>query len=163
MQRTQIYLEKSLLAELKKVAKNLNVSMLEIIRNVLKKELKRYNQNSLSQFIDNLEPIESFKSIEAEDYVDKIRNKSRIIKWKFIMSQKVRQKDARISKRKRQKLRRKKYTVQNLKQKSIRNIKKRRQFIKHSKQIWNNSSNIEKMEESIFKKCNNGIWFKQCN
>jgi len=83
MQRTQIYLEESLLAELKKVAKNLNVSMSEIIRNALKKELKKYKQNSLSQFIDNLEPIESFQDIEAEDYVDEIRNKSRIIKWKY--------------------------------------------------------------------------------
>jgi len=83
MQRTQIYLEESLLAELKRVAKNLNVSMSEIIRNALKKELKKYKQNSLSQFIDNLEPIESFKNIEAEDYVDEIRNKSRIIKWKY--------------------------------------------------------------------------------
>jgi len=82
MQRTQIYLEESLLAELKRVAKNLNVSISEIIRNALKKELKKYKQNSLSQFIDNLEPIESFQDIEAKDYVDEIRNKSRIIKWK---------------------------------------------------------------------------------
>ena len=81
MQRTQIYLEENLLAELKKVAKNLNVSMSEIIRNALKKELKKYKQNSLSQFIDNLEPIESFKNVEAENYVNEIRNKSRIIKW----------------------------------------------------------------------------------
>jgi len=80
MQRTQIYLEENLLAELKKVAKNLNVSMSEIIRNALKKELKKYKQNSLSQFIDNLEPIESFKNVEAENYVNEIRNKSRIIK-----------------------------------------------------------------------------------
>jgi len=80
MQRTQIYLEESLLAELKKVAKNLNVSMSEIIRNALKKELKKYKQNDLSQFIDNLEPIESFQDIEAENYVDEIRNKSSIIK-----------------------------------------------------------------------------------
>ena len=79
MQRTQIYLEESLLAELKRVAKNLNVSMSEIIRNALKKELKKYKQNSLSQFIDNLEPLESFKNIETKDYVDEIRNKSRII------------------------------------------------------------------------------------
>jgi len=75
MQRTQIYLEENLLAELKKVAKNLNVSMSEIIRNALKKELKKYKQNSLYQFIDNLKPIESFKNVEAENYVDDIRNK----------------------------------------------------------------------------------------
>jgi len=83
MQRTQIYLEENLLAELKRIAKNLNVSMSELIRDILKKELKKYKQNSLSQFVDNLEPIESFKDIKAENYIDEIRNKSRIIKWEF--------------------------------------------------------------------------------
>jgi len=80
MQRTQIYLEENLLAELKRIAKNLNVSMSELIREAVKKELKRYKQNTLSQFIDNLEVLESFKDVEAENYVDAIRNKSRIIK-----------------------------------------------------------------------------------
>ena len=80
MQRTQIYLEENLLAELKRIAKSLNISMSELIRDALRKELKRYKQNSLSQFIDNLEPLESFKDVEAQNYVDDIRNKSRIIK-----------------------------------------------------------------------------------
>ena len=80
MQRTQIYLEENLLAELKRIAKNLNVSMSELIREAVKKELERYKQNTLSQFIDNLEVLESFKDVEAENYVDAIRNKSRIIK-----------------------------------------------------------------------------------
>jgi len=83
MQRTQIYLEENLLAELKRIAKSLNISMSELIRDALRKELKRYKQNSLSQFIDNLEPLESFKDVEAQNYVDDIRNKSRIIKWKY--------------------------------------------------------------------------------
>ena len=83
MQRTQIYLEDNLLEELKKIAKNLNISMSEFIRKAVKKELKKYKQENLSQFIDNLTPLESFKNIEPMEYVDKIRNKSRIIKWKF--------------------------------------------------------------------------------
>jgi len=83
MQRTQIYLEENLLAELKRIAKNLNVSMSELIREAVKKELKRYKQNTLSQFIDNLEVLESFKDVEAENYVNEIRNKSRIIKWEY--------------------------------------------------------------------------------
>ena len=80
MQRTQIYLEDNLLKELKKIAKNLNISMSEFIRKAVKKELKKYKQENLSQFIDNLTPLESFKNIESMEYVDKIRNKSRIIK-----------------------------------------------------------------------------------
>jgi Arc/MetJ-type ribon-helix-helix transcriptional regulator len=80
MQRTQIYLEDSLLNELKNIAKNLNISMSEFIREAVRKELKKYKQDSLSQFIDNLEPLESFKNIKSTEYVDEIRNKSRIIK-----------------------------------------------------------------------------------
>ena len=80
MQRTQIYLEENLLAELKKIAKNLNISMSELIRDAVRKELKRYKQNNLSQFIDNLKPLESFENIGANKYVDEIRNKSRIVK-----------------------------------------------------------------------------------
>ena len=83
MQRTQIYLEDSLLQELKNIAKNLNISMSEFIREAIKKELKKYKQDSLFQFIDNLEPLESFKNINPSEYVEKIRNKSRIIKWKY--------------------------------------------------------------------------------
>ena len=83
MQRTQIYLEDNILKELKKIAKSLNISMSEFIREAVKKELSRYKKNNLSQFIDNLTPLESFKDIDATDYVDEIRNKSRIIKWKY--------------------------------------------------------------------------------
>ena len=81
MQRTQIYLEESLISELKKAAKNLNISMSEFIRSAVKKELKNYNKENLANFIDNLEPLESFKNIDALEYVDKIRSKSRIFKW----------------------------------------------------------------------------------
>ena len=80
MQRTQIYLDESLLAEIKRIAKSLNISMSELIREALRKELKRYKQNNLSQFINSLEPLESFKDVTAENYVDEIRDKSRIVK-----------------------------------------------------------------------------------
>ena len=81
MQRTQIYLEESLISELKKAAKNLNISMSEFIRGAVKKELKNYNKENLANFIDNLEPLESFKNTDASEYVDNIRGKSRIFKW----------------------------------------------------------------------------------
>jgi len=80
MQRTQIYLEENLIAELKRVAKNLNISMSEFIRDAVRKELKKYKQNNLAEFIDKFEPLESFKNIEAEKYVNEIRSKSRIVK-----------------------------------------------------------------------------------
>ncbi len=80
MQRTQIYLEDNLIIELKTIAKSLNISMSEFIRGAVKKELKKYEQNNLSQFIDELEPLESFKNVDAVEYVDNIRNRSRIVK-----------------------------------------------------------------------------------
>ena len=83
MQRTQIYLEDSLIAELKRIAKSMNISMSEFIRGAVKKELKKYEQNNLSQFIDSLQPLESFENIDASKYVDNIRSKSRIVKPKF--------------------------------------------------------------------------------
>ena len=83
MQRTQIYLEDNLIVELKTVAKSMNISMSEFIRGAVKKELKKHGQNSLSEFIDSLQPLESFENIDATEYVDNIRNKSRIVKWNY--------------------------------------------------------------------------------
>lgn len=80
MQRTQIYLEDNLIMELKTVAKSMNISMSEFIRGAVKKELKKYGQNNLSKFIDSLQPLESFENIDATEYVDNIRSKSRIVK-----------------------------------------------------------------------------------
>jgi len=80
MQRTQIYLEDNLIVELKTVAKSMNISMSEFIRGAVKKELKKHGQNSLLEFIDSLQPLESFENIDATEYVDNIRNKSRIVK-----------------------------------------------------------------------------------
>ena len=83
MQRTQIYLDESLVADLKKIAKSLNVSMSEFIRSAVKKELKQYKQNDLIQFIDSLQPLESFKETDNIKYVESIRDKSRTLRWKF--------------------------------------------------------------------------------
>ena len=80
MQRTQIYLEDNLIVELKTVAKSMNISMSEFIRGAVKKELKKHGQNSLLEFVDSLQPLESFENIDATEYVDNIRNKSRIVK-----------------------------------------------------------------------------------
>jgi len=79
MQRTQIYLEDETMNELKKIAKNLNISISEYIRQTIKKELKRYNNNYLEKFVDNLKPLDSFKNVDSIEYVDNIRNSSRII------------------------------------------------------------------------------------
>lgn len=79
MQRTQIYFEQDTLNDLKKIAKSLNISVSEFIRRVVKKEIKKHKKDSFYDFLDKLSPLESFKDIESCEYVDNLRNKSRII------------------------------------------------------------------------------------
>ena len=64
MNRTQIYLEEELVNDLKQI---------------FKKELKKYKQNSIKDFLNNLNLLKSFKNINPIEYVDNIRSKSRIV------------------------------------------------------------------------------------
>ena len=79
MHRTQIYLDEHLVQEIKKVAKMQNITMSAFIRNVIKKELQKYKKKDFVSFIENLEPLESFKDVDAQEYVEEIRNRSRIL------------------------------------------------------------------------------------
>ena len=80
MQRTQIYFEQNTLQELKFIAKDLNVSVSEFIRSVMKKEIKKQKKNNINDFISNMKPLESFNEVEdASEYVSSIRQKSRIL------------------------------------------------------------------------------------
>jgi len=79
MQRTQIYFEQETLQELKEIAKNLNLSLSEFIRNIIKKELNKQKTNTLNEFLATMKPLESFKNEEASDYVNSLRSKSRIL------------------------------------------------------------------------------------
>ncbi len=78
MQRTQIYFEAKTLKELKEIAKKLNISVSEFIRRSIKKEIKNYKKESLKDFLQNLEPLESFKDIDATQYIKEQRSKSRL-------------------------------------------------------------------------------------
>jgi len=79
MQRTQIYFEQHTLKELKKIASQLNVSVSEFIRSVVKKELKKQHKNDMQVFIANMKPVESFVDMDATEYVQELRGKSRIL------------------------------------------------------------------------------------
>ena len=78
MQRTQIYLEEDTIAKLKEVSKELKISVSEFIRQIIKKELNSNKKESFSNFINNLEPLESFKDKEATIYIKDLRAKSRL-------------------------------------------------------------------------------------
>ncbi len=79
MQRTQIYFEQTTLQELKSIASNANISVSEFIRRVVKKEIKNQNKDNLNQFLETMKPIESFVDVNATEYVQGLRGKSRII------------------------------------------------------------------------------------
>ena len=80
MQRTQIYFEQNTLQELKTIAKDLNVSVSEFIRSVMKKEIKKQKKNSINDFLSSMNPLESFNEVEdSSEYVSNIRRKSRIL------------------------------------------------------------------------------------
>ena len=79
MQRTQIYFEEDTIAKLKEVSKELKISVSEFIRRVIKKELANSKKESLANFLEDIKPLESFKDVDALDYVKEIRAKSRLL------------------------------------------------------------------------------------
>jgi len=79
MQRTQIYFEQDTLQDLKEIANNLNISVSEFIRRVMKVEIKKKKKRDLNDFLANMTPIESFKNIDTTEYINEIRSKSRIL------------------------------------------------------------------------------------
>jgi len=79
MQRTQIYFEQDTLQDLKSIAKDLNVSVSEFIRSVMKTEIKKQKKSSLGNFLSTMKPLESFEDVDASEYVSNIRRKSRLL------------------------------------------------------------------------------------
>ena len=79
MQRTQIYFEQDTLQELKQIAQNLNISVSEFIRRVMKQEIKKQKKSNLNSFLTNMKPLESFADVEATEYIQKLRSNSRIL------------------------------------------------------------------------------------
>lgn len=80
MQRTQIYFEETTLYDLKKIAKDANISVSEFIRRVIKKEIKKQKKSDLNSFLETMKPLDSFIDIDASDYVQGLRGKSRLIR-----------------------------------------------------------------------------------
>ena len=79
MRRTQIYLEQTTLHDLKTIAKDADISVSEFIRRVMKKEIKNQKKANLNHFLETMKPLDSFTDIDATEYVQGLRGKSRII------------------------------------------------------------------------------------
>jgi len=79
MHRTQIYLQSDLYERLKTRSRNVGVSVSELIRRSLEKDIQQDPVADAKAFFERLKPLESFANTEPEAYVRKLRNTSRLL------------------------------------------------------------------------------------
>ena len=82
MHRTQIYLQNDLYERLKSRSRSVGVSVSELIRRSLEKDIQRDPVADAKTFFERLKPLESFANTEPETYVRKLRNSSRLLRAK---------------------------------------------------------------------------------
>lgn len=82
MHRTQIYLQDDLYERLKTRSRNVGVSISELIRRSLEKDIQQDPVADAKAFFERLKPLESFANTEPETYVRKLRNTSRLLQTK---------------------------------------------------------------------------------
>ncbi|NCN72077.1 MAG: ribbon-helix-helix protein, CopG family [Rhodoferax sp.] len=79
MHRTQIYLQDDLYEHLKLRAASMRVSISELIRGTLERDIHKDPAADAQAFFERLKPLESFATTDASTYVRNIRSKSRIM------------------------------------------------------------------------------------
>ncbi len=82
MHRTQIYLQNDLYERLKTRSRNVGVSVSELIRRSLEKDIQQDPVADAKAFFERLKPLESFADTEPQTYVRKLRNNSRLLQAK---------------------------------------------------------------------------------
>jgi len=80
MHRTQIYLQDALYDSLRVRARSVGISMSELIRRTLEKDIQKDPVADARAFFDRLKPLESFAEVDSVDYVRNLRNTSRILR-----------------------------------------------------------------------------------
>ena len=80
MHRTQIYLQDELYDRLKARSRIQGVSMSELIRRSLEKDIKQEPAADAKAFFQRLLPLESFADTEPETYVRELRDTSRLLR-----------------------------------------------------------------------------------
>ncbi len=80
MHRTQIYLQDELYDSLKVRSRSVGVSISELIRRTLEKDIQKDPVADARAYFERLKPLESFEGVDSDDYVRTIRNKSRIFR-----------------------------------------------------------------------------------
>ena len=79
MHRTQIYLQDTVYEQLKHKSQMIGVSISELIRWAVEKDLNKTGSNETRAFFDAFTPLQSFATTESDQYVDDIRSHSRIL------------------------------------------------------------------------------------
>ena len=80
MHRTQVYLTDALYESLKIRSRSMGVSISELIRRSLEKDIQQDPMADARAFFERLKPLESFASVDSDNYVRAIRGKSRILR-----------------------------------------------------------------------------------
>ncbi|MGH8628390.1 MAG: CopG family transcriptional regulator [Gammaproteobacteria bacterium] len=80
MHRTQIYLQDDLYQQLKARSQSSGLSVSELIRRTLVKDLQARPAEDARAFFERITPLESFSDVEPERYVRALRDNSRLLK-----------------------------------------------------------------------------------
>jgi len=80
MHRTQIYLQDEVYERLRSRSRAQGLSISELIRRAVEKDLNDEPVVDAETFFDRLKPLESFTHVDPESYVRVLRNKSRLLR-----------------------------------------------------------------------------------
>lgn len=80
MHRTQIYLQDELYERIKARARSVGVSISELIRRSLEKDIQQDPVADAKAFFGRLDPLKSFAHTEPETYVRELRDTSRLLR-----------------------------------------------------------------------------------
>ena len=80
MHRTQIYLQDTLHNSLKARARGVGITMSELIRRTLERDIQKDPVTDARAYFERLKPLESFSQTMSQAYVRDIRGTSRLLK-----------------------------------------------------------------------------------
>lgn len=80
MHRTQIYLQDTLHDSLKARARGVGITMSELIRRTLERDIQKDPVTDARAYFERLKPLKSFSQTTSQAYVRDIRGTSRLLK-----------------------------------------------------------------------------------
>jgi hypothetical protein len=79
MHRTQVYLQENIYFQLKQKAKQTGMSISELIHQAIQRDLTRQPSDA-KHFFTTHSPLQSFRNAEPTEYVNNLRESSRILR-----------------------------------------------------------------------------------